>query len=171
MKKLIIIFIISLTILIIIITGCLTKPILNNDDEVMERGSNSLETSVVSEIPDIELFNKYFSYIQMGGTRGFFGNKDASRTFLFLRGGSMSGGFKEKNPFHFKIAVFDLNKNNYTERYFHNVPALGSDGFAMEILEWNFLSSGSYEYRVFVEDKLVAILPFEIISLLEYYIP
>jgi len=42
-------------------------------------------------------------------------------------------------------------------------------GFSMEILEWAFLRPGNYEYRIYVEDTLVAVLPFEVISYVYYF--
>jgi len=39
----------------------------------------------------------------------------------------------------------------------------------MEALEWAFLRPGSYEYRIYAEDTLVAVLPFEVISYFDYF--
>ncbi|MGZ5551945.1 MAG: hypothetical protein ACXWE7_14275, partial [Nitrososphaeraceae archaeon] len=63
-----------------------------------------------------------------------------------------------------RTAVLNLETNDFVKKCAATVSSEGSDGFGMEALEWTFLHPGSYEYRVYVEDTLVAVLPFEVIS-------
>lgn len=62
-----------------------------------------------------------------------------------------------------------METNDFIERCDMTISSEGSDGLIMEVLEWTFLRPGNYEYRVYVEDKLVAALPFEVISYGDYF--
>jgi len=78
--------------------------------------------------------------------------------------GTLDCTFRNKKDFTFGIAVLNLETNSFIERCNTAASSEGSDGLVMEALEWAFLRPGSYEYRVYVEDTLVAALPFEVIS-------
>ena len=62
-----------------------------------------------------------------------------------------------------------METNDFVERCAATASSEGSDGFSMEALGWAFLRPGSYEYRIYVEDTLVAALPFEVISYFDYF--
>ena len=79
------------------------------------------------------------------------------------------GGFKNEKNFIFKTAVLNLETNDFIKRCAATASSEGSDGFSMEALVWAFLRPGSYEYRIYVEDTLVAVLPFEVISYVDYF--
>ena len=124
------------------------------------------------EEPDKELFDRYFSDIGLGGARGFFVGTiidEDVNTFLPHQEGRLYGGFNNKENFIFRTAVLNLETNDFVKKCADTVSSEGSDGFSMEILEWKFLRPGSYEYRVYVEDTLVAVLPFEVISYFDYF--
>ena len=124
------------------------------------------------EEPDKELFDKYFSDIDLGGTKGFFVGTiidESVSTFLPHQEGRLYGGFNNKENFIFKTAVLDLKTNDFVKRCADTVSSEGADGFSMEILEWKFLRPGNYEYRVYIEDTLVAALPFEVMSYFDYF--
>ena len=129
------------------------------------------ETLKLLEKPDKELFDKNFSDIGLGGARGFFAvsvEKNVS-TFLPHQSAYLYGGFKNEKNFIFKTAVLNLETNDFIKRCAATASSEGSDGFSMEALEWAFLRPGSYEYRIYIEDTLVAILPFEVISYVDYF--
>ena len=62
-----------------------------------------------------------------------------------------------------------METNDFVKRCAMTISSEGSDGLVMEALECAFLRPGSYEYRVYVEDTLVAVLPFEAISYVDYF--
>ena len=128
----------------------------------------SEETLKLLEQPDKELFDKNFSDIGLGGARGFFGGdvEENVSTFLPHQEAYLHGGFKNKKNFIFRTVVLNLETKDFIKRYPTTTSSERSDGFGMEVLEWAFLRPGSYEYRIYVEDTLVAVLPFEVISLL-----
>lgn len=145
--------------------GC--RPVVSAGEEKPE----SEEALRLSEQPDKELFDKYFSDIDLGDYRGFFGGdvEENVSTFLPHQEANLTVGFKNKKNFIFRIAVLNLETNDFVERCATTASSEGSDGFSMEALEWAFLSPGSYEYRIYVEDTLVAVLPFEVISYVDYF--
>ncbi|MBA7469318.1 hypothetical protein ES707_04585 [subsurface metagenome] len=118
-----------------------------------EEKPESEEALGLSEQPDKELFDKYFRCIQLGKSALL----PHQETWLGVE-------FKNKKNFIFRIAVLNLETNDFVERCATTASVGGSDGFVMEALEWAFLRPGSYEYRIYVEDKLAAALPFEVIS-------
>jgi len=132
----------------------------------------SEETLKLSEQPDKELFDKYFLRISLSThfalrnyTSTFGGDAEENVcTLLPHQAACLSGGFKYKENFTFRIAVLNLETNDFVERCAMTASSDGSDGFAMEALEWAFLRPGSYEYRIYVEDTLAAALPFEVMS-------
>jgi len=140
--------------------GC--RPAVSEGEEKPE----SEEALRLSEQPDKELFDKYFSYIDLGFPRSFFWGvgEENIRTLLPHQEGWLGVGFKNKKNFIFRIAVLNLETNDFIERCASTESSQGSDGFGMEALEWKFLRPGSYEYRIYVENTLVAALPFEVIS-------
>lgn len=107
----------------------------------------------LSEKPDKELFDKYFSDMQMD-----------ENILLPHQETMLTAEFKNKSNFTFKCTVLNLETNEFIKRCTTAVSSNGEDGFGMEVLEWAFLRPGHYEYRVYVEDKLAAALPFEVIS-------
>jgi len=141
-----------LMVLVLIFSGC--------------SGEASLEGTAkqgVEEKPDKELFDKYFSDITLGGIK-----KDGVNIFLpYFQETWVGLEFKNMGNFTFRIAVLNLKTNNFVKRCDMTVPAEGSDGLVMEALEWAFLGPGNYEYRVYLEDTLVAILPFKVLSFLD----
>ena len=151
-----------LMILVFLVAGC--------------RGEVTLEGTAKKQVegkeePDKELFGRYFSDIGLGGSRGFFGGvvEENVSTFLPHQEACLHGGFKNKKNFIFRTVVLNLETNDFVERCATTASSEGSDGFSMEVLEWTFLRPGSYEYRVYVEDTLVAVLPFEVISYFDYF--
>lgn len=150
-----------LIILVFLVTGC--------KGEVASEGV-AKEEAAVEEKPDKELFNKYFSYVSFGGYHGLSGGVvEKTNTFLPHQEGMLDVGFKNKKNFIFRCAVLDMETNDFIERCDMTISSEGSDGLIMEVLEWTFLRPGNYEYRVYVEDKLVATLPFEVISYGDYF--
>ena len=151
-----------LMVLVFLVTGCI--------GEVTIEGAAKKEVEGKEE-PDKELFDRYFLDIGLGGARGFFGGvvEENVSTFLPHQEGRLYGGFKNKENFIFRTAVLNLETNDFVKRCAATASSEGSDGFSMEILEWTFLRPGSYEYRVYVEDTLVAVLPFEVISYFDYF--
>jgi len=156
-------------ILVFSVTGC--------RGEVASEGTAKEELSVkekpesekalrLSEQPDKELFDKYFSDIGLGG----WSDEEKNITTLLPHEETcLYAGFKYKKNFIFRIAVLNLETNNFVERCAATASSEGSAGLVMEALEWAFLRPGSYEYRVYVEDTLVAALPFEVISYGDYF--
>ena len=116
------------------------------------------EEAAVEEQPDKELFDKYFSDMQMD-----------ENILLPYRETMLTAGFKNKSNFTFKCTVFNLETNEFIKRCTTTVSSTGAAGFGMEVLEWKFLRLGSYEYRIYIEDTLVAVLPFEVISYGDYF--
>ena len=161
-------------ILVFSVTGCGEEVSSGGAGKEEALGKERLESGQALESleqPDEELFDKYFSQISLCGARGFFGGnmEDNVSTFLPHQEGCLSSSFKNKKDFIFKGAVLDLNTGEFIEKCAFTSSSYGSDGFTMEILEWTFLHPGSYEYRIYVENTLVAVLPFEIISYFDYF--
>jgi len=79
--------------------------------------------------------------------------------------------FNNKKNFIFRIAVLDLETNDFVERCATTASSSPeiSDGFCMEALEWAFLRPGSYEYRIYVEDTLVAVNDYVIFIISDSY--
>ena len=147
-----------LMVLVFLIAGCMGEVTL---------GETAKKEVEVKEEPNKELFGRYFSDISLGGARGFFVGTiidDSVSTFLPHQEGRLYGGFNNKENFIFRTAVLNMETNDFVKRCADTISSEGSDGFSMEILEWKFLRPGSYEYRVYVEDTLVTVLPFEVIS-------
>ena len=151
-----------LMILVFLVAGCRS--------EVTLEGTAKKEVEEKEE-PDKELFDRYFLDIGLGGAKGFFGGvvEENVSTFLPHQEAWLHGGFKNKKNFVFRTAVLNLETNDFVKRCATTASSDGSDGFGMEALEWAFLRPGSYEYRIYVEDTLVAVLPFEIISYFDYF--
>jgi hypothetical protein len=78
-------------------------------------------------------------------------------------------GFNKEEEFEFMYTVFDLRTREFVKRCTGYASSEGSDGMVMEALEWTLLSPGDYEYRIYVEDRLVETIPFEIISYADYF--
>ena len=130
-----------------------------------EENSGSEEAREISEQPDKELFDEYFCCInlnlphQLGGIA----------TILPHGGGTLEATFRNKKNFTLEIEVLHLETNNFIERCSTTASSEGSDGLVMEALEWAFLRPGNYEYRIYIEDKLAAALPFKVISYFDYF--
>jgi len=168
LKPLILVIILAMSISLVAVFsagGC--RPAVSAGEEKPE----SEEALRLSEQPDKELFDKYFSYIDLGDYRGFFwGDEEKNITTLLPHQEAWLGvGFKNKKNFIFRIAVFNLETNDFVERCAMTASSEGSDGLVMEALEWAFIRPGNYEYRVYVEGTLVAALPFEVISYVDYF--
>ena len=150
-----------LMILIFSVAGCRLEFTFKKTAEekaVEEEKSRFIETLNISEKPDKELFDKYFSDMQMD-----------ENILLPHRETMLTAGFKNKSNFTFKCTVLNLETNEFIKRCTTTVSPEGADGFGMEVLEWAFLRPGSYKYRVYVEDTLIAALPFEVISYIDYF--
>lgn len=140
--------------------GC--RPAVSAGEEKPE----SEEALKLLEQPDEELFDKYFSDIGLGG----WSDEEKNITTLLPHEETWFGvEYKNKKNFIFRIVVLNLETNDFVERCAATISSEGSDGLVMEALEWAFLRPGSYEYRVYVEDTLVAALPFEVISYFDYF--
>ena len=149
-------------ILVFSVAGCMSEVTL---------GKATKNEAGEKEEPDKELFNRYFSDIGLGGVKGFFVTTidDNVSTFLPHQEGRLYGGFNNKENFIFKTSVLNLETNDFIKRCADTVSSEESDGFSMEILEWKFLRPGNYEYRIYIEDTLVAVLPFEVMSYFDYF--
>ena len=125
---------------------------------------------VTSKEADKELFNKYFSHISLGGARGFFGGvvEENISTFLPHQKISLCVGYNSKRDFTYRIVIFDLKANGFVKRSDSVGQSIGADGGSA--IQRPFLRPGSYEYRIYVEDTLVAVLPFEVISYVDYFL-
>ncbi len=155
-------------ILVFSVTGCrgeVASEGAAKEEVPGEEKLESEETLEFSEQPDKELFDKYFSYVDLN-LYGFFRGVN---TLLPHQEACLDGGFKNKKNFIFRIAVLNLETNDFVKRCAATASSEGSDGFSMEALEWAFLRPGSYEYRIYVEDTLVVVLPFEVISYVDYF--
>ncbi|MCG2791585.1 MAG: hypothetical protein L6305_07535 [Actinomycetia bacterium] len=169
LKLLLCVLVLVMSVLLIMVFssgGC--RPAAPAEEEKPE----SEEALGLSEKPDEELFDKYFSSVSLHthfGLRNYastFGGdvEENVCTLLPHQEGWLTVGFKNKKNFIFRIAVLNLETNDFVERCATTASSYGSDGFGMEALEWAFLRHGSYEYRIYVEDTLVAALPFEVMS-------
>ena len=127
-----------------------------------EENSGSEEAREISEQPDKELFDQYFGSIDLNLS-------SHTDTILPHQEGTLEATFRSNKNFTFEIAVLNLGTNNFVERCSTAASSEGSDGLVMEALEWAFLRPGNYEYRIYIEDKLAAALPFEVISYFDYF--
>ncbi len=169
MKKIFVLLFILSMITVFSLAGC--------GGEITSEGTAEGKAAA-EEKPDEELFDKYFSHIELGSAG--FGPKTHSSAFggdaeknictlLPHQEAWLGVGFKNKKNFKFRIAVLNLETNNFIEKCAATISSEGSDGFGMEALEWAFLRPGSYEYRIYVEGKLAAALPFEVKSYTAYF--
>lgn len=154
----------------VVLSGCFMGPILD------ERHANDINSPKITKSlpldgePETGLFDKYFSSIKMNSKEDIRGSGDNKIIFFPLyNGGMISFMFKEKNEFTFMITVFDPVKKRYIERLSYRLSSEGHDGCNMEFMENPFLYPGDYEFRIFVEDKLIKVMPFKIISMWKYY--
>jgi len=129
----------------------------------------SKEEATGEEKPDKELFDKYFSDICLATYSGFFwGHSEENiSTFLPHNEVCLRAGFKNKKDFAFRTTVFNLEVNDFVKKGAMTISSEGADGFA--IMDGLLLSPGSYEYRIYIEDTLVVVLPFEVISYVDYF--
>ena len=147
-----------LMILVFLVAGC--------------RGEVTLEGTAKKEVegkeePDKELFDRYFSDIGLGGFGFFRGDLQKNiSTFLPHQKICLYGGYESKKGFTYRIVIFDLKANDFVNRSDSVIQSEG-DGWSAASRPFSF--SGSYEYRVYVEDTLVAVLPFEVISYFDYF--
>ena len=71
--------------------------------------------------------------------------------------------------FEFVYAVFNPENGEFIKRCTNYASSEGSEGMVMEALDWTFLSPGDYEYQIYVENTLVKVIPFKIISYIDYF--
>ncbi|NQT66195.1 MAG: hypothetical protein HQ569_01295 [Actinobacteria bacterium] len=127
------------------------------------------EESAVEEQPDKELFDKYFSDIRLGSVFLLGGNvnlKEDRNTFLPHQKVCFNAGFKYKNNFLFRTEIFNLGTNDFIEKCATTISSEGSDGLSIEGI---LLPVGKYDYIIYIENTLVAVLPFEVISYVNYF--
>lgn len=127
-----------------------------------KENSGSEEAREISEQPDKELFDQYFCCINLNLS-------SHTDTILPHQGGTLEATFRSNKNFKFEIAVLNLGTNDFVERCSTTVSSYGSEGLVMEALEWAFLRPGNYEYRIYIENKLAAALPFEVVSYFDYF--
>lgn len=160
-------------ILVFSVAGCreeVTSKEAAKEEAAGEEKPESEETLELSEQPDKELFNKYFSDIGLSGVCFLGGNIDTEKnisTFLPHYEVFVHAGFKNKKDFTFRTAVFNLEANDFVKKGAVTISSEGADGFS--IMDGLLLRPGSYEYRIYVEETLVAVLPFEVISYVDYF--
>jgi len=115
-----------------------------------------------SENPDKEKFNEYFSDIGLGklakGAQLPGGMEQGISTFLSDESICVYGTLKKSVIIG--LAIFNPETASYEVERQDFPQALGTGGFAScgSIM----VGSGKYEYKVYIEDKLVAVLPFEV---------
>lgn len=160
-------------ILVFSVVGCRGEVTSEGVAKEEAQGKEKLEpeeTLGLLEQPDKELFDKNFSGIGLGGINLSSGAVvENVSTFLPHQRGRLYAEFRNKENFTFRTAVLDLKTNDFVKRCAATVSSEGSDGFSMGVFKWTFLHPGSYQYRVYVEDALVAVLPFEVISYVDYF--
>ena len=157
-KTLLLLFALS-AILILAVAGCRLdlKDIFKEYADIDREKQEIVEALDASDEPDRELFNEYFSYVELDDT-----------TLLPSGETSLAYGFNKREDFEFVYTVFDVENGEFVKRCTNYASSEGSDGGAMEALEWTLLSPGYYEYRIYVGDTLVEAIPFKIISYTEY---
>ncbi|OPL17552.1 MAG: hypothetical protein AVO38_00800 [delta proteobacterium ML8_D] len=157
-KTLLILFALS-AILILAVSGCRLdlKVIFKEYEDIGREKQEIIDALDASGDPDRELFKEYFSYIRLGDINIL----PTNETYLEC-------GFNKKEEFEFVYTVFNPENGEFVKRCTNYASSEGSDGMVMEALEWTLLSPGKYEYRIYVEDKLVEAIPFKIISYTEY---
>ena len=127
------------------------------------------EEAAIEEQPDKELFDKYFSDIRLGSVFLLGGNvnlEENKNTFLPHQKVCFNAGFKYKNSFLFRTEIFNLGTNDFIERHTTTVLSEGVDGLSIEGI---LLPVGKYNYMIYVENTLIAVLPFEVISYVNYF--
>lgn len=130
-----------------------------------EENSGSDEARKISEQPDKELFDEYFCCVDLNLPRQI----EGIDTILPHGEGTLECTFRNKKNFTFAIEVLDLKTNAFVKRCSATASSEGSDGLVMEALEWSFLRPGDYEYRIYIEDRFAAVLPFKVISYFDYF--
>ena len=116
---------------------------------------------------DKEIFGRYFSDIGLGGFDFFGGDLQKNiSTFLPHQKICVYGGYINKKGFTYRTVIFDLKTKNFIKR---SDSVNQSEGDGCFLTHRLFLPPGSYEYRVYIEDTLVVVLPFEVISYVDYF--
>jgi len=159
-------------ILVFSVAGCrgeVTSKEAAKEKVVGEEKPESEETSELSEQPDKKLLDRYFSDIVLCGARGFFGGvvEENISTFLPHQKISLCVGYNSKKDFTYRIVIFDLKANDFVKRSDSVGQSLGAAGGS--VTQRPFLLPGNYEHKVYIEDTLVAVLPFEVISYVDYF--
>ena len=164
-KKSKFIILMSLVLLIAVISGAVLLGACSGKAAAAETQS----TEQLSEQPNKELFDKYFSDIRLGSVFLLGGNvnlKEDRNTFLPHQKVCFNAGFKYKKNFLFRTEIFNLKTNDFIERCATTISAEGSDGLSIEGI---LLPVGKYDYLIYIENTLVAVLPFEVISYVDYF--
>jgi len=157
-------------ILVFSVAGCrgeVTSKEAAKEEVEGEEKPESEETLELSEQPDKELFDRYFSDINVCGAKGFFGGIVEENVSTFLPHQKISLCFGYKGDFKYRTVIFDLKANDFVKRSDSVSKSLGADGGS--ITQRAFLRPGNYEYRIYVEETLVEVLPFEVISYFDYF--
>ena len=160
----------SIVLLIAVIGGAVLLGACSGKTAAVETtAAETQSTEQLSEQPNKELFDKYFSDIRLGSVFLLGGNvnlKEDRNTFLPHQKVCFNAGFKYKKNFLFRTAVLNLGTNDFIERCATSISSEGSDGLSIEGI---LLPVGKYDYLIYIENTLVAVLPFEVISYVDYY--
>jgi len=159
------IILMSIVLLIAFISGAVLLGACSGKAAAAETQS----TEQLSEQPNKELFDKYFSDIRLGSVFLLGGNvnlKEDRNTFLPHQKVCFNAGFKYKKNFLFRTEIFNLGTNDFIERYATTISSEGSDGLSNEGI---LFPVGKYDYLIYIENTLVAVLPFEVISYVDYF--
>lgn len=160
MKKILLLLSALSAILILAVSGCGLdlKVIFKENIDIGREKQEIIDALDTSGEPDRELFKEYFSHIELNDT-----------TLLPCGETSLECGFNKKEEFEFVYTVFNPENGEFVKRCTNHASSEGSDGMIMEALEWTLLRPGNYEYWIYVEDTLVEVIPFKIISYTEYF--
>ena len=163
--KLILFNLLLIVVFIFSFTGCTVPKTAVTETTAAETQS----TEQLSEQPNKELFDKYFSDIRLGSVFLLGGNvnlKENRNTFLPHQKVCFSAGFKYKKNFLFRTEIFNLGAKGFIERCATTISSEGSDGLSIEGI---LLPIGKYDYLIYIENTLVAVLPFEVMSYFDYF--
>lgn len=162
-KKVIFISILSLILCSFVFSGCSKSAVTNSSESTQEKTE---KTAQLSEQPDTALYKQYFTDFYLAKLpKGVNAGPEnvPEKTSVFTAEDqfcTVMEVIKDIPAGKISNAVYDVNaKTNLVEKTVFPMELKKSNYMGNEELKY---PTGKYEYRIYIDDTLVAVLPFEV---------